>query len=66
MPRRGDDRRTNPVHVSRGLEDPITVTDPKALQRPWPTVTTYRRAQPGSGRDELREFACAEGLDHAK
>jgi hypothetical protein len=29
-------------------------------------VKTYRRAQPGSGRDELREFACAEGLEQAK
>jgi hypothetical protein len=42
------------------LEDRITVTDPKALTRAWETVRTYRRANPGN--DELREFACAEGL----
>jgi hypothetical protein len=46
------------------LEDRITVTDPKALTMPWETVRTYRRAMPGN--DELREFACAEGLDRAK
>jgi len=48
------------------LEDRITVTDPKALTKPWETVKTYRRAKPGSGQDELREFACAEGLGEAK
>ena len=42
------------------LEDRITVTDPKALTKPWDTVRTYRRASPPN--DELREFACAEGL----
>jgi hypothetical protein len=42
------------------LEDRITVTDPKALTRPWEVVRTYRRA--AKGNDELREFACAEGL----
>jgi hypothetical protein len=42
------------------LEDRITVTDPKALTKPWETVKTYRKAGPGN--DELREFACAEGL----
>lgn len=42
------------------LEDRITVTDPKALTKPWETVRTYRRAM--AGNDELREFACAEGL----
>lgn len=42
------------------LEDRITVTDPKALTKPWETVRTYRRA--AKGNDELREFACAEGL----
>jgi hypothetical protein len=42
------------------LEDRITVNDPKALTKPWETVHTYRRAQPPN--DELREFACAEGL----
>jgi hypothetical protein len=48
------------------LEDQITVTDPKALTKPWETVKTYRKAKPGSGTDELREFACAEGLGEAK
>jgi hypothetical protein len=43
------------------LEDRITVTDPMALTRPWETVRTYRKASPP--HDELREFACAEGLD---
>ena len=42
------------------LEDRITVRDPKALTEPWQTVHTYRKAQPPN--DELREFACAEGL----
>ena len=42
------------------LEDRITVTDPKALTKPWEAVRTYRKAMPGN--DELREFACAEGL----
>jgi len=46
------------------LEDRITVTDPKALVEPWETVKTYRRAEKGD--DQLREFACAEGLEHAK
>ena len=46
------------------LEDRITVTDPKALLKPWETVKTYRKAKPG--HDELREFACAEGLSEAK
>src|SRR5262249_16864923 len=46
------------------LEDRITVTDPKALTKPWETVKTYRKAsQPN---DELREFACPEGLGEAK
>jgi hypothetical protein len=48
------------------LEDRITVTDPKALTKPWETVKTYRKALPGSGKDELREFACPEGLADAK
>src|SRR5512146_2989394 len=34
------------------LEDRITVTDPKALRKPWDTVKTYRKAGPGN--DELR------------
>ena len=42
------------------LEDRITVTDSKALTKSWETVRTYRRAN--AGNDELREFACAEGL----
>jgi hypothetical protein len=46
------------------LEDRITVTDPKALTKPWDTVKTYRRATRGT--DELREFACPEGLGDAK
>jgi hypothetical protein len=46
------------------LEDRIVVTDPKALTRPWETVRTYRKAMPGN--DQLREFACAEGLDRVK
>ena len=45
------------------LEDRIVVNDPKALLKPWETVHTYRKAtQPN---DELREFACAEGLGHS-
>jgi hypothetical protein len=48
------------------LEDRITVTDPKALTKPWSTVKQYRKAKPGSGKDELREFACPEGLAEAK
>jgi hypothetical protein len=48
------------------LEDRIIVTDPKALTKPWGTVKTYRKAKPGSGTDELREFACAEGISDAK
>jgi hypothetical protein len=47
--------------VSPGvLEDRITVRDPKALTEPWETVRTYRKA--ARPNDELREFACAEGL----
>ena len=46
------------------LEDRITVTDPVALLEPWETVKTYRKAEKGD--DQLREFACAEGIDHAK
>lgn len=42
------------------LEDHITVSDPVALLEPWETTHTYRRAYPPN--DELREFACAEGL----
>jgi hypothetical protein len=46
------------------LEDRITVTDPKALAKPWETVKTYRKAT--QGNDGLREFACPEGLADAK
>ncbi|MGH9146661.1 MAG: hypothetical protein ACRD1Q_08130 [Vicinamibacterales bacterium] len=46
------------------LEDRITVTDPKALLKPWEVVRTYRKAAPPN--DQLREFACAEGLAEAK
>ena len=42
------------------LENRITVIDPKALTKPWDVVRTYRKASPPN--DELREFACAEGL----
>ena len=42
------------------LEDRITVYDPVALVEPWEITRTYRRASPPN--DELREFACAEGL----
>jgi hypothetical protein len=48
------------------LEDRITVTDPKALAQPWQTTKTYRKASREKGNDELREFACAEGLGEAK
>ena len=43
------------------LEDHIVVTDPIALTKPWEVTRTYRRASPGN--DQLREFACPEGLD---
>jgi hypothetical protein len=46
------------------LEDRITVTDPKALTKSWETIHTYRKATPP--KDELREFACAEGLAREK
>ena len=42
------------------LEDHITVTDPLALVEPWEITRTYQRA--AYPNDELREFACAEGL----
>jgi len=48
------------------LEDRITVTDPKALTKPWETVKTYRKLLPGSGRDEVRESACPEGLSEVQ
>ena len=46
------------------LEDQITVTDPKALTKPWQTTKTYRKM--AKGQDELREFACAEGFGDVK
>ena len=52
--------------VSPGiLEDRITVTDPKALTKPWETVKTYRKMT-SPPDDQLREFACAEGIEHAR
>ena len=48
----------------RVLEDRITVSDPKALLEPHESVLAYRKAFPPY--DELREFACAEGLPNAK
>ena len=42
------------------LENQITVTDPVALTEPWHAVRKYRKA--AYPNDELREFACAEGL----
>src|SRR5262245_59527666 len=52
--------------VSPGiLEDRITVTDSKALVKPWETVKTYRKMT-GPPEDQLREFACAEGIEHAR
>jgi hypothetical protein len=43
------------------LEDHIVVTDPVALTKPWEVTRRYRKAMPGN--DQLREFACPEGLD---
>jgi hypothetical protein len=45
------------------LEDRITVFDPEALLEPWEVVRTYQKA--AYPNDELREFACAEGLRDA-
>jgi hypothetical protein len=47
------------------LEDRITVNDPKAFDKPWETVKQYRKAERGKG-DELREFACPEGMGEVK
>jgi len=47
------------------LEDRIVVSDPKALVKPWETVKTYRKMT-GPPDDQLREFACAEGLGHVR
>jgi hypothetical protein len=46
------------------LEDRITVTDADALLEPFVMVRTFRKAAAPS--DELREFACAEGLAKVK
>lgn len=45
------------------LEDQITVHDPIALEEPWQITRTYQKAE--YPNDELREFACAEGLREA-
>ena len=45
------------------IENQITVTDPEALTEPWRVTRRYRRAS--YPNDELREFACAEGLRDA-
>jgi hypothetical protein len=45
------------------LENQITVNDPEALTEPWRVVRRYRKA--AYPNDELREFACAEGLRDA-
>jgi hypothetical protein len=42
------------------LQDAITVFDPVALIEPWKITRTYRKES--YPNDELREFACAEGL----
>ena len=42
------------------LENRVTVDDPEALAEPWEVVCRYRKAT--YPNDELREFACAEGL----
>ena len=46
------------------LEDKILVADSQALTKPWETTKAYRKAPLGD--DELREFACPEGLLDAK
>jgi len=45
------------------LEDRITVRDPEALEEPWQVTRRYQKAV--YPNDELREFACAEGLREA-
>ena len=42
------------------LENRVTVNDPEALTESWEVVYMYRKAS--YPNDELREFACAEGL----
>ncbi len=46
------------------LEDRMTVTDAEAFLEPFEMVRTYRKAS--LPNDELREFACAEGLGKVK
>jgi hypothetical protein len=41
----------------------VTVNDPEALTEPWHVTRHYRKAS--YPNDELREFACAEGLRDA-
>ena len=45
------------------LENQITVNDPEALTEPWHVTRRYRKAS--YPNDQLREFACAEGLRDA-
>jgi hypothetical protein len=45
------------------LENQITVRDPIALEEPWQVTRRYEKAE--YPNDELREFACAEGLRDA-
>jgi hypothetical protein len=45
------------------IENQITVNDPEALTEPWRVTRRYRKA--AYPNDELREFACAEGLRDA-
>src|SRR5262245_56382734 len=45
------------------IENQITVTDPEALTEPWHATRRYRKAS--YPNDQLREFACAEGLRDA-
>ncbi|HET7924852.1 MAG TPA: DUF6152 family protein [Rhodanobacteraceae bacterium] len=45
------------------IENQITVNDPEALTEPWRTTRRYRKAS--YPNDQLREFACAEGLRDA-
>jgi len=45
------------------LENQITVTDSEALTEPWRVTRRYRKAS--YPNDQLREFACAEGLRDA-
>ena len=46
------------------IENQITVNDAEALTEPWRVTRRYRKA--AYPNDELREFACAEGLRDAR